>query len=288
MTAGAWALALAAAFFYGLALVLTQLGLRRLPPLGGASISVPTAAAMFLVLAPFAIDFTDFDAAALAVFAIVGLLFPGTVTLLIFAGNVRMGPNITGAIGNLTPLFAVAIAVVVLGESFGPAQAAGMAVVIVGVSLLTLSRGRMSTSWPLWVIMLPLAAAAVRGVVHPAVKWGLLSWPDPLAAVTVGYLISAVVLLSVARIRGRAHTGHRDAASIGWFAAVGISNGLAVLLTYAALAVGEVSLVSPLIATYPLVTLIISAAIVRSVAWNGRMVLGVLATVAGVAIILAG
>jgi drug/metabolite transporter (DMT)-like permease len=46
--------------------------------------------------------------------------------------------------------------------------------------------------------------------------------------------------------------------------------------------------VSPLIATYPVVTLIISALIVRSVEWNGRMALGVLATVAGVAIILAG
>ena len=73
-----------------------------------------------------------------------------------------------------------------------------------------------------------------------------------------------------------------------WFATVGICNGVAVLLTYAALTTGDVSVVSPLIATYPVVTLIISALIVRSVDWNGRMVLGVLATVAGVAIILAG
>lgn len=288
MIASAWLLALASAFFYGLALVLTQFGLRRLPPLGGASISVPTAAALFLVLSPFIVDFSTFDPVALAVFAAVGLMFPGAVTLLTFAGNVRMGPNITGAIGNLTPLFAVAIAVALLGEAFAPSQAAGMAVVIVGVTLLTLSRGRLSTTWPLWAIFLPFAAALVRGIVHPAVKWGLSSWPDPFAAGTVGYVMSALVLLTVAQIRGRAHTGERDAAGIAWFAAVGLCNGIAVMLTYWALSVGDVSLVSPLIATYPLVTLIISALIVRSVAWNGRMALGVLATVAGVAIILTG
>jgi drug/metabolite transporter (DMT)-like permease len=288
MTSTAWLLALAAAFFYGLALVLTQFGLRRLPPLGGASISVPTAAALFLMLAPFVIDFSRFDPLAAGVFAVVGLLFPGTVTLLTFAGNVHMGPNITGAVGNLSPLFAVALAVVLLGEPLGPTLAIGMAVVLFGVTLLTFSRGQATASWPLWAISLPLAGAAVRGVTQPAVKWGLAVWADPLAAVTIGYLMSAAVLLTVARVRGRAHTGYRDRVSICWFVAVGICNGVAVMLTYAALAVGDVSLVSPLIAAYPVVTLVISALIVRSVEWDGRMAFGVLATVAGVAIILAG
>jgi len=55
-----------------------------------------------------------------------------------------------------------------------------------------------------------------------------------------------------------------------------------------ALGAGKVSIVAPLIATYPLVTLIISAFILRTMVWNMLIGTGVLATVVGVGIILAG
>lgn len=45
-----------------------------------------------------------------------------------------------------------------------------------------------------------------------------------------------------------------------WFAAVGLCNGLSVLAMYGALEYGPVAVVSPLIATYPLVTLLLSRA----------------------------
>jgi drug/metabolite transporter (DMT)-like permease len=288
MTAGPWLPALAAAFFYGLALVLTQFGLRRLPPINGAAISVPTAAAMFVLLAPFAIDFSAAALLPIIIFAVVGLMFPATVTLLTFAGNVHMGPTITGAIGNLTPFFAVTLAIIFLDEPLGPTLVSGMIVVVIGVTLLTLSRAQMTKSWPFWAIGLPLAGALVRGITQPAVKWGLDLWTEPMAAVTIGYVMSALVLISVARWPGRAHKGYRDIAGSCWFVVVGLCNGIAVLLTYAALAVGDVSLVSPLIATYPTVTLVLGALFVRSIEWNARLALGVLTTVAGVVIILAG
>ncbi len=44
----------------------------------------------------------------MAIFAAVGLLFPGAATLLTFAANRALGPVITGTLGNLAPLFAVA------------------------------------------------------------------------------------------------------------------------------------------------------------------------------------
>ncbi|MBL4905935.1 MAG: DMT family transporter, partial [Sneathiella sp.] len=166
----AWILALGAAFFYGTALVLTQFGLHHFAPLKGAAISVPTAAVFFVLLSPFLVDFSGFDPVALGVFMGIGVLFPGAVTLLTFAGNVHMGPNITGAIGNLTPLFAVVFAVTILAEPFGVFQAAGIAVIISGVTLLTFSRKSASISWPLWAILLPLSGAFVRGVMQPGIK----------------------------------------------------------------------------------------------------------------------
>lgn len=289
----AWVLALGAAFFYGTALVLTQLGLRDRTPFDGASISVPTAAVFFLLLSPVLVDFSNFDPVAFSVFVGIGVLFPGTVTLLTFVANGHMGPNLTGAIGNLTPLFAVLFAITILGESFGLTQAVGISVIIAGVTLLTFSRKSAGTTWPLWAILLPFGGAVIRGIMQPGIKWGLTLWPDPFAAVTIGYAISAILILGVAQMRKQpefvmALSKKRSIASTYWFVAVGLCNGGAVLLTYRALAVGDVILISPLIATYPFITLILSAVILRNTSWSWHVVVGILATVAGVAFILGG
>ncbi len=133
----------------------------------------------------------------------------------------------------------------------------------------------------------------MRGVTQPAIKWGLVYWAEPFAAVTIGYVISALLILSIATIQQRNKQGsfrleRCHPTGRNWFVIVGLTNGVAALLTYTALEKGEVSIVSPLIATYPLVTLILSLFVLRNVVWNIQLVVGVIATVLGVGIILAG
>jgi len=90
-------LALCASFLFGLALVLTQFGLRHVPPTRGASISIPTSAVLLSALAPFMLDWDGWDPRGALIFVLVGLLFPATVTLLTFEANRRMGPSVSGA-----------------------------------------------------------------------------------------------------------------------------------------------------------------------------------------------
>ena len=73
-----------------------------------------------------------------------------------------------------------------------------------------------------------------------------------------------------------------------WFAAVGWCNGLAALLMYAALAHGSVALVSPLVATYPLVTVVGTTLLFGKVEGGAQLALGVALTVVGVALLIAG
>ena len=87
-------LSLGAALLFGVALVLTQFGLRELSPWQGASISVPSTTLVFLMLAPFALDLGGWNASSALIFAVVGLLFPATVTLLTFEANRRIGPSL--------------------------------------------------------------------------------------------------------------------------------------------------------------------------------------------------
>jgi drug/metabolite transporter (DMT)-like permease len=278
--------ALGSALFFGLALVLTQFGLRDVSPIRGACVSVPTTALIFLALSPVTVGFGDWRGAGVIVFAIAGCLFPAAVTLLTFEANRRIGPNLTGALGNLTPIFAVAIAVVTLGEAPTAWQIVGIGVICVGATTLLGGSRPGPRIVHAWMIALPLAAALVRGMVQPLVKVGLESWPNPFAAATIGYLVSALVVLGAGAIVTRGNPVTFDRRGHSWFVAVGGCNGLAVLGLYAALAQGPVTVVAPVVATYPLATLLFSRMLLGSTELTARMIGGIAVTVAGVAILL--
>lgn len=280
-------LALAAAGFFGLALVLTQFGLRHAEPARGAAISVSTTAVAFLLASPVLVDWASAAMAGALVFAAIGLLFPVCVTMLTFRANQELGPHVTGALGNLAPLFAVLFAAVLLGEVPGPAQVLGVVTIVAGATTLVLASawtvGRVARA----ALLLPLAAALIRGAAQPVVKIGFESWPDPFAAACIGYLVSAVVTAVIVAARRAPATATGSRRAVLWFAAVGLCNGAALTTMYAALSHGPVALVAPLVATYPLATLGFGAVLLRGVRVGPRVALGVAVTVAGVALLLA-
>ncbi|MGP0092039.1 MAG: DMT family transporter [Xanthobacteraceae bacterium] len=279
-------LALCASFLFGLGLVLTQFGLRHLPPRRGASVSIPTAAALLSAVAPFVIDWGGWDPRGALIFVLVGLLFPATVTLLTFEANRRMGPSISGALSNLTPLFAVVFAAFLFDEIPRPLQALGLALIVIGVITLSIDRDWLGTRWHFAAILLPIGVAVIRGLTHPVTKLGLTLWPNPFAAVLIGYLTSSLVVTGVAAAgKGQSPNANQGVGRL-WFGCVGACNGLGVLALYAALARGPVLVVSPLVATYPLVTLAFSAILLRSGRLTIALVLGVASTVAGAMLLL--
>jgi drug/metabolite transporter (DMT)-like permease len=71
-----------------------------------------------------------------------------------------------------------------------------------------------------------------------------------------------------------------------WFAAVGLCNGLSVLAMYGALEYGPVAVISPLIASYRLVTLLLSRAFLRKEHLSPQLIVGVRVTVCGVVLLL--
>jgi len=137
-------LALLASAFLGTAVVLANVGLRHLDPARGALVSIPSTALMFWLLVPFLYRGEVGSATALAIFAVVGLVFPAVVTLLNFASNRITGPTIAGTVSSTTPLFAVFGAVLFLGEPPTLAAAAGTAAIVLGLVALTARGGRAS------------------------------------------------------------------------------------------------------------------------------------------------
>jgi drug/metabolite transporter (DMT)-like permease len=287
MTA-AIAFGLASAMFLGAGLVLTQFGLRTIHPLSGAAISVPSFTLVFLLLSPILLRGETIAWHAVPIFVGVGLVFPAVLTILTFASNRALGPVVTGALGNLSPLLSVAVALVLLHEPLRVLQFTGLVVCVIGVLTITVTRTDDMRDWRTWALLLPLAASVVRGVIPPIIRIGLESWPNPIAAGLTGYITSTFTVLIVERIRTGRFMVRAPLSGKLWFAANGICNGVGTLMLYAALGSGPVSLVAPLYATYPLFTVGMSVLFLHNVKITFRLVAGTALTVGGVVLVLAG
>jgi drug/metabolite transporter (DMT)-like permease len=108
----------------------------------------------------------------------------------------------------------------------------------------------------------------------------------PIAAVVVSYTVSSAVLIVSALARGGGSIPDIDHRGALWFGAVGLCNGLSVLAMYGALEHGPVAIVSPLIAGYPLVTLLLSRTFLGKEDVGPQLIGGVISSVYGVVLLL--
>jgi drug/metabolite transporter (DMT)-like permease len=282
-------LACLATLSFGAALVTAKFGLRSLDARTGAATSVPTATVLFVLVAFGWLDLSGLSWSAVGVFALVGLFFPAAVTLLSFVSTDRIGPSLTGAIGGASPLFALLAAFVLLAEPV-PARALVAALgVAAGVALMSWRHRSFERASLGWLLLLPVAGAAIRGLAQVLAKCGLALWPSALAATVVGYVVSASVLVAASALRrDRTTRRPRTRASTAWMMATGLLNGAGVLWTYTALQAAPVSTVAPIVATYPLVTLSLGALVLREEVFSARIAAGAVLTIASVAWLLAG
>jgi len=277
------ALAFLASILLGLAMIVAQRGVRSVPTLPGAAFSNVSGAIFFWLVAPFFWDGDGISAVPFAIFVLVGIFFPAVVTLLMLEGNRRMGPSISAAISGTTPLFAYVGAVLLLGEALVGQGLAGTVIIVLGIAILVWRKGGARGSFPAWVVALPVGSAVIRATAQLMIKFGLALWPNAFAAILIAYTASAATTGSLMWIR-RERCPWTPA--LAWLSLTGIMNGLGVLALYIALREGDVTVIAPIAATSPVVTLIVSALILREEKLTARLMLGVLVTLGGVTLIL--
>jgi drug/metabolite transporter (DMT)-like permease len=284
MSAAALALAAAACFAWGQ--VLIQFGLRTVPSWRSPIYSIGGSAVLAWIFAVLFVDFRQMKLDAALIFAGVGLIFPVAVSMLSVRSNEALGPAVASAVGNVAPVFAVLGAILFLGERPGAGQLAGLALVVMGVALLALRGGTGGRHWPIWVLALPLSAALIRGAIQPAIKTALAQWHEPMAAAAIGYTTSTLMILMIAGRRAW-RVGPADRRGVMWFTLVGVFNGAATFLLYAALGLGPITLVAPLVALFPLIAVVLSLVLLRE-----RLpllgLLGIVVSVVGVIVLLLG
>jgi drug/metabolite transporter (DMT)-like permease len=132
---------------------------------------------------------------------------------------------------------------------------------------------------------LPTTAALIRALSQGFTKIGFADIPSPYFAALVGYSVSAVLATVIYLGRGEAWPPLHRRPGLLWFSAAGFINAGAIALLYVALRHGELVVVGPAVATYPVFTLLLSALWFRQELITWRKIAGVALVVPGVVLI---
>jgi uncharacterized membrane protein len=276
--------AVAAAVGFGVAGVLLKRGLQYTGPLSAAVVSVTVTTAFIWFLTIVSTPLSRVLTWKVWPFLVAGLVAPGFARLLFFVGIDRIGVARAFSVMATAPLFAVALAIAFLGERPSPLLLVGAVAIATGGVLLA-RRGHDEARWRRRDMIFPALGALGFAVRDNLSRWGLRDYGDTLVAAATALVTSLAVMWGCAVVQ-RAQL-HLPPAGLTFFALSGICEGLAYLAMWRALAIGEVSVVSPLVNAHSIVAIVLAAVFLRDlerVTW--RIGLAAVLIVAGVAVVM--
>jgi DME family drug/metabolite transporter len=239
----------------------------------GLNYGTPTTAIAFslctstLILATLLVPLIDWQEAptkALWIFSVAGVLSPFATQILLFVAAAKVGISRASPLRNTTPLFAGLIAVVALGETLTVPIVAGTLLIISGATLLGTKDSKDTGDYKRIYLVLPVAAALLGGFSSPMRKFGyslVESVPLAICFVQAGAFLGLATYLFTTK-KYRELVFRRE--TLLWFGASGVLNSLAISFNMTALEMGDVVVVTPLIATTPLFTVLFTFIFLRS------------------------
>jgi drug/metabolite transporter, DME family len=280
--------ALLASICFALFAVYGWLGLRHSTPLTATVISL---AARTITLGTSVILFggvPGFAITALVVFIILGLM-QTVISLLTFMGLQKIGTSRSQPLRNSYPLWSTVIAIAFMGERAGVAVLLGTLLVVAGVVMISWKPEAAPASYRWWHAVYSMVAGFLAGVAFPLRRYGLTITNAPVFFSFVVAIVSLMGAIPYSLWSGgeRRLIWHRRAV-IDFFLS-GFFEALGALLTLVALTNGRVVIVSPIVATTPLFSLVISLIFLRGKEKITTItILGTIAVVAGTIAITLG
>jgi DME family drug/metabolite transporter len=280
--------ALLASISFALFAVYGWLGLRHSTPLTATVISL---AARTITLGIAVVLFggvPDFAKRALVVFIILGLM-QTVISLLTFMGLQKIGTSRSQPLRNSYPLWSTVIAIALMGERASAAVLLGTLLVVAGVVIISWKPEVAPPSYRWWHVVYSMVAGFLAGVAFPLRRYGLTITNEPVFFSFVVAIVSLLGAVPYTLWTGgeRKLIWHRRAV-IDFFLS-GFFEALGALLTLIALTTGRVVIVSPIVATTPLFSLMISLIFLRGKERITTVtVLGTMAVVVGTIAITLG
>lgn len=284
--------ALLSACFFGLGATFTRRGLEHGSVKSGVAVAVCGTA---LVLFVAGLGFQPIPAmpvqslGLLALSGLVGSLLGRAAGV---AAIAQLGASNAGPLLGTYPLFAFGLGVLLLDESLSALGIAGACLVVAGVGILTgLSQAQparmVGRQLGRWAVLLPLGAALLHAAADTMIRAAMVEAPYPLFGASVAYVstllgMGAALAVSPALRKGVVPPPR----ALGWFLLAGMIQGLAILMLFVALSLGQVVQVTPIVGATPLFVLVWSLVLLRRLEVLHRStILGALVVVAGIVLV---
>ena len=279
-------LALAAACLFGVATVISKRALMTVDQQSASLVIIGTVVVLYLATSPLWMRAEDWFTPGFWIFVLNGFMHPFLSMYLALEATARTGPTVAATLSATAPLFASFTAVAFLGESINAWISVGTVATVMGV--MTLSWSPRGAGALLRITLLfATGAAIVRGLNHTLGKFGLESMPNVFMAGFVSFTVSFCCALLVYRLRTGTLIVRLPRAGLGYLVATGAVIAVAIVCMYGGLVTGQVVVVSPIIAAYPLFTLL-TALIFKQERLTTKLALGVLLVVGGLVLISRG
>ncbi len=246
---------------FGSADILTRLGVRTATPYTGAvfnSISMVTA--LGIVIGIRGIGPGELWP-AVGWFFLVGVagLAPGR--LLYYFSLRRLGVSRAAVLNSVTPFLVILIGVTFLGER--PTWHIPVGAVFIFGGVFGLLADRSATRISPAAAFFGLIPAVFFALIPVFMRLGIRILPDPLFGTAISSGAALIALLSGAFLIPRDSRWGGDKVGIGFFLLAGLGYASGFITLYKALSLGTVSFVTPLFYTSPLVSIVISRALIQ-------------------------
>ena len=251
----------------------------------GTTLSISSAALCYWLVAPLMLDLSHFLNSAVFIFALVGIFRPSLSANLSVAGIKYLGPTLSSTMSSTTPLFGAIFGIWILEELFNWQIGLGTAGIIGAILLVSSTKLKLTSSWPIWALFLPVGSALIRALAHVFSKIGMEDIPDPYFVGLVGFSVSALITVLSLQIKPSSEPIAWQTGSPYWFVIAGLAFASSIFMLNHALLDGQLTVVVPIIATTPLFSILLSILIFKREQFNLRLLVAICVVVSSVALI---
>lgn len=274
-------IALIAAILYSGNSITARMGMQRSTPLTAACVVLFVRTVLFWSALFLTGGIPDVAWLPVLLFVVLGVMQTAT-SLLQLTGLHRLGAARAEPLRNTYPLWSALLAIVFLGEHAGPGILGGTLLVVGGISLISWQPAASGMRYHWWDAIFPLLAALLAGIAFPVRRVAFDISNEPLFFAAILSIVSFISLGPYLTIRLKTEKLVWNRSSLTKFVLSGFFETAASLLSLIAVSVGRVVIVSPIVASTPLWTLILTVFLLRGVERiNIRTVAGTLAVMTG-------
>ncbi len=243
-------LALVTSFFYAGCFLATRRGLVYSTPSTAAYVALAVNTTILWTIVFLTGGIPSIPWVATLCFVAGGWIQLGT-RLFAYHGVARLGASVTSTVQSTNPLFGTALAVLFLHETVTPLLLSGTGAVVLGIVLLSWNPQQQKT-YRTWELVFPFAAALTAGVNHPIRRYGLTIANEPLfLSAVMGAAALSPLLLNLFSRRARESIVF-DRRAMPYFLVTGVFEAVGIWALVAALGIGNVVVVGPIVCVAPL------------------------------------